>query len=35
MLPKDVELGYKTSIKLPINDNDVTMKLYQLKHKGF
>ena len=32
---KGAVLDYKTSIKLLINDNDVTIKLHQLKHKGF
>ena len=32
---KDAVLDYKTSIKPLTNDNDVTIKLHQLKHKGF
>ena len=35
MQPKDAVLDYKTSIRSLINDNDMTMKLYQLQHKGF
>ena len=35
MQPKDAVLDHKTSIKSLINDDDVTIKLYQLKHKGF
>ena len=34
MQPKDAVLDYKTSIKSLINDNDVTIKLYQLKRIG-